>query len=315
MQKEKLLIYSNRENEIDEYARLLADRAGSVDLLVCKTLADLESSIEEAEIIFGVHLPAALYLRAKKLRWIQSMWAGVEGLLSANISEDVLITKPWGVFGKYLSQYVFGYLLAHKIKLIPAYEAQKARKWEPYRIELLKNKCMGFAGMGDIASEIAVIAKAFGMRVWALNSDGRSHPLAERSFGPAEKCEFVAGLDLLVIIMPANKNTRAFFSSDLLSYMRKDALLINIGRGSVIDDQALIEVLEQNKIAAAILDVFQEEPLPEDHPYWTLPNCIVTPHIGGPSLPEDICACFLENLKRYRSGQTLSGLVSRERGY
>lgn len=311
----KVLLYSNRNNEVDEYARLVAEGAESIEIVPCRTPAELDEIMSDVEIVFGVHLPAQAYASAKKLRWIQSMWAGVEGLMSLQLPAEILITKPWGVFGRYLSHYVFGNLLALKINFDGARRAQSACQWQPYRLELLHGQCMGIAGMGDVAAEIAVIAKSFGMKVWALNSDGRPHRLADRSFSPAEKVEFVAGVDVLVLTLPATPATRGMFNRELLSHLQQHALIINVGRGALIEDEALIELLTLKKIGGAVLDVFQEEPLPENHQYWRLPNCIVTPHIGGPSLPADISACFLENLKRYQSGEPLLGLVDRVRGY
>lgn len=315
MQAPDVLLYSNRAAELDQYKQVLELAALEVNLHVCKNTEEVNEKIENAEIIFGVHLPSASYRRAKKLRWIQSMWAGVEGLLSSPIPHDVLITKPWGVFGKYLSHYVFGNLLAQKIKFQQALQSQQKHEWNPYHIELLQGKRICIAGLGDVAIDIATVAKSFGMQVWGMNSDGRHVAVADKMFANSERVEFVAGADVLVLSMPSTSATRRMFDRDLLSHLHKDAWLINVGRGALIDDAALIEILEQKLIASAVLDVFNEEPLPPEHPYWTLPNCVVTPHIAGPSLPGEISACFIENFQRYINGEPLKGIVSREKGY
>jgi phosphoglycerate dehydrogenase-like enzyme len=311
----KVVLYSNRENEIDEYERLIREAALDIQLCVCRSQEDVDAQIVDAEIVFGVHLEPQSYARAKKLAWIQSMWAGVEGLVKAPLPAGVIITKPWGVFGQFLSHYVFGNLLAQKINLLGARDLQAKKKWQPYRIETLNGKCMGIAGMGNIAGDIAAVAKAFGMSVWALNSNGRSHPLADRSFASSQREAFVEGADVLVLTLPATPATRGMFDSKLLAKMKSDAWIINVGRGALIDDAALIKLLEEKRITGAILDVFNEEPLPAEHPYWKLENCVVTPHIGGPSLPKDICGCFFENFKRYKNGETLLGLIDLQRGY
>lgn len=311
----KVLLYSNRENEIDRYAELINSQGLPIDLLVCRNENDLYKAIAEAEIIFGVHLPASAYEKAKKLRWIQSMWAGVEPLMKLGLPGEVIITKPWGVFGKFLSHYVFGNLLALKIHFQEAREAQARQDWSPYRIETLNGRCMGIAGTGDIGTEIAAVAASFGMQTWGLNSDGRACAAFDRCFAMAERADFVTGLDVLVLTLPATPLTRGMFSQELLCRLKPEAIVINVGRGALIDDEALIDLLERKKIAAAVLDVFNEEPLPKEHPYWSLPNCIMTPHIGGPSLPEDITSCFLKNLSRYLNGEALLGVVHRERGY
>ena len=314
----KVLLYTNRENEIDEYVRLIGAAELSLNLIVCRDATELNGAIEDAEIIFGVHLTPDSYARATKLRWIQSMWAGVEGILGASLPAGVILTKPWGVFGPYLSQYVFGNLLAQKINYLGAMKSQSEKKWQPYRIDLLNGKCLGIAGLGDVAADTARAARAFGMKVWALNSDGRDNPLADRTFSSAEKADrvsFVAGLDVLVLTLPKTPSTCGMFNAELLGHLRPESWLINLGRGALIEDAALIELLEQKRIAAAVLDVFNEEPLPPDHPYWNLPNCTVTPHIAGPSLPADITACFVQNYKRFQSGEPLLGVVNLQRGY
>ncbi len=310
-----VLLYSNRSSELNEYQKLLESAQLNLNLLVCETADEVNDKIDQAEIIFGVHLPADSYRRAKNLRWIQSMWAGVEGLFSAPIASEVLITKPWGVFGKFLSQYVFGNLLAQKIKLEQAREYQLKQEWHPYRIELLQGKLICVAGLGDVAADIAIAARAFGMTVWGMNSDGRNNSLADKMFASSEIDEFVAAADVLVLTLPATPATRGMFNRAVLSKMQKHAWLINVGRGALVEDAALIETLEQKRIAGAVLDVFNEEPLPPSHPYWTLENCVLTPHVAGPSVPEDICACFVENFKRYEKGEELMGLVDRSKGY
>ena len=310
-----VLLYSNRSSELKEYQHLLECAQLNLKLEVCKTAEEVNDKIEQAEIIFGVHLPAESYRLAKNLRWIQSMWAGVEGLFNAPIPYEVLISKPWGVFGKFLSQYVFGNLLAKKIHLQEAREYQLKREWHPYRIELLHGKSICIAGLGDVAADIAIAARAFGMKVWGMNSDGRDNSLADKMFASLEIEEFVAAADVLILTLPATPATRGMLNRTVLSKMQKHAWLINVGRGALIEDAALIESLEQKRIAGAILDVFDQEPLPASHPYWTLENCILTPHVAGPSVPEDICACFVENFRRYEKGEELMGLVDRSKGY
>lgn len=311
----KVLLYVSRPDEIDEYVSLLEPSGARMDLIVCRAAGEVASAIADVEIVFGVHLPADAYPAARNLKWIQSMWAGVEGLLSASIDPSVRITKPVGVFGALLSQYVFAYLLADSVKLLQALNCQNEKRWQPYRIDSLRGKKIGIAGIGDIGSDIARAARVFDMDVWGLNSDGRPHPLARKTFAPDAIIEFASSLDVLVIALPNTPSTCGLFAKDVLNSLKSDCILINIGRGAVIDDAALLEILEKNKIKLAVLDVFTVEPLPAQHPYWSLPNCRVTPHIGGPSIPRDITNAFLENFDRYQSGEPLIGEVDRKRGY
>lgn len=311
----KVLLYTNKLHETDIYARLVQEAQLPIELSVCRSEGDIDANIEDADVIFGVHLPSEVYKKASKLKWIQSMWAGVERLLASPVAADVLITKPWGVFGKYLSHYVFGNLLAQKIKAELARTNQAAKKWTPYTIEILAGQIMGIAGMGDTAQDIALAAKAFGMRVWGLNSDGREHPLADRMFAKSELEEFVSGVDVLVSTLPASPSTYHIFDSSALNKLQSHAILINVGRGTVIHDDSLVRLLKDGSIGGAILDVFHTEPLPAEHPYWTLPNCVVTPHVAGPSLPAEITDCFVQNFRRFERGESLLGQINRPRGY
>lgn len=318
-QAKVVLLYTRREREIDEYEQLVRAARLPIDLRVCRTPAEAATNISDAEIVFGVHLPPEIYAQATKLKWIQSMWAGVEGLLKAPLPPDVVITKPWGVFGQYISQYVFGYLLAARIHLREMAEHQAAHRWQPRRIEPIKGFRLAIAGMGDIGRDIARVARSFGMEIWGLNRSGqaseKASELADRMFTTKELGDFAAGADALVIIMPATSATRGLFNKEIFARMKSHALLINVGRGAIIKDEDLISALTASQIAGAVLDVFVEEPLPADHPYWSLPNCIVTPHIGGPSLPADITRCFLENFQRYLSSEPLHACIDRESEY
>ncbi len=315
MSKQTILLYSNRTSEAEAYAMALEKSGLDEHLIVCQTTEEVENSIAEADIIFGVHLPPGAYKNARKLKWIQSMWAGVEGLVNAEFLQTPKITKPWGVFGSFLSHYVFGNLLAHKIKAFTGKEQQQQKHWKPYQIEKISKKTIGIAGIGDIGSELARVARAFDMQVWGLNRSGTPNATADQTFSTKQLDEFVSGTDVLVLTLPLTSETRGMFNERVLQKLRPDSWIINVGRGALIDDESLVNCLKSKKIAGAILDVFAVEPLPPEHPFWSLENCIVTPHIGGPSIPEEITACFMENLSRYKNGQALRGLVDLQRGY
>lgn len=310
-----LLLYTLRDQEIDEYAQLVQSAQLPLNLTVCRSPAEAQAAIPQADIVFGVHLPGEIYALASRLKWIQSMWAGVERLLPAPLPPEVVITKPWGVFGQYISQYVFGHLLAQRIHLMSTWVAQQEHRWQPYRIEPIRGTRLGIAGMGDIGTDLAKVGRSLGMEIWGLNRDGRTHPLVDQMFAQSDLTEFVAGVDVVVIILPATAETKGLFNRQIFAAMPRHALLINVGRGAIIDDEALIEALSTQQIAGAVLDVFVQEPLPPEHPYWQLPNCIVTPHIGGPSLPADITRCFVTNFQRFSAGEPLLAEIDKTRGY
>ncbi|MCS6885775.1 MAG: D-2-hydroxyacid dehydrogenase [Acidobacteriota bacterium] len=314
MAEPKILLYTLR-GDLAEYVRLLTEKGFGPQLLPCRNREDIDRQIEQAEIIFGVHLPHECYAKATKLKWIQSMWAGVDKILSASIRPEVIITKPFGVFGQYLAQYAFGYFLADQIQLQRNLKQQERKEWKFYQIERIRGKVIGVAGVGDIGQEIVRVAQAFKMQVWGLNSRRKPELHLDKQFVTEEIEEFVAGLDLLVCTLPLTPATRGLFSRQVLEQLKPSAMVINLGRGPIFDEVALAELLANGQIRLAVLDVFSVEPLPQDSPFWTLPNCIVTPHVAGPSLPEDITDCFLENYSRYITGKPLLAVIDRNRGY
>lgn len=311
-----VLLYSHRTKEIDAYELLVRAANLPIDLFVCHTTEEAIAAMPETDIVFGIHLPQEVYAHANtRLKWIQSMWAGVEKLLTTSLPEHVIITKPFGVFGQYISQYIFGFLLAHNVHLTTFIEQQQRQEWKPFYIKPIRGSRIGIAGMGDIGNEVARVAKSFEMETWALNQIAKPHPYIDRAFGLDNILAFAAGVDILALILPNTKDTKHLINKAVIDKMKPDALIINAGRGTVIDDEALIDALKAGRIGGAVLDVFVTEPLPTDHAYWKLPNCIVTPHIGGPSLPEDITHCFITNFKRFINGEELLARIDRKKGY
>jgi glyoxylate/hydroxypyruvate reductase A len=175
----------------------------------------------------------------------------------------------------------------------------------------LRGKRLGVAGAGSIGAEVARRGKVFGMEVWALARTARPLADVDRVFTQAEAAEFTAGVDFLVSSLPLTAETVGLI--DPLA-LKEGALLVNIGRGATIDEQRLLEAARSGRIHA-VLDVFAQEPLPAEHPFWSTPGITVTPHVSGPSVPEEVAEYFAANLRRYEAGQPLVGLVDRQRGY
>jgi phosphoglycerate dehydrogenase-like enzyme len=315
----KLLILSPDK---DKY-RALIEEARLVDL----EFAD--DPAPDVDIVLGEPKPAIAALDSlPALSWLQSIWAGVEPFLGPASRRDYILTNVRGVFGGLISEYVIGYLLAHERKIFQRLEAQKHKVWEDSDTGTLRGKTIGLLGVGSIGAEIAETAKFFGMTVrgYTLGSemskhvDRYYHPL-ETDGTPSEQQRavvlqsFASGLDYLINILPNTVATRKIVNADLLSALPPHALFINVGRGQAVDESALIEALEQNKIAGAVLDVFEQEPLPQEHPFWTTPNLLMTFHTAGPSFAEDIAKIFIENYKLFIEGKPLKYQVNFERGY
>ncbi len=323
----KLLILSDLA---DQY-RTLIEEAQLPDLTI-------ESApTPEIDIVLGEpsRIKAAL-ASLPALSWAQSIWAGVEPLLDPASRRDYTLTNARGVFGKLMSEYVIGYLLAHERKIFQRHEAQKNKFWEDSDTGTLRGKTIGLLGVGSIGAEVALTAKFFGMNVRGYTVESETsrhvdeyyHPLESESLLSEIKVQqqavaiqstvlqsFASGLDYLVNILPNTKDTRKIINADLLNALPSHALVINVGRGPAVDESALIEALNQNKIAGAVLDVFEKEPLPKDHPFWTTPNLLMTFHTAAPSLAKDISNLFFENYELFLESQPLMYQVDFEKGY
>ncbi|MBI2334157.1 MAG: D-2-hydroxyacid dehydrogenase [Chloroflexi bacterium] len=270
----------------------------------------------KCEIIFGAPTSIREVLeKLPKLRWVQSMWAGVEPLLDPSLRRDYVLTNSRGVFGGLMSEFIFGYLLAHERKIFQRAEAQNNKVWDKSLTGTLKRKTIGLLGVGSIGAEVAQTAKCFGMKILGYTRGSETSTQVDRYYHGDELLEFVSGLDYLVSILPNTKETRKIVDEKVLNALPSHALFVNVGRGSAVDESALLDALNQNKIAGAILDVFEQEPLPKEHPFWETPNLTMTFHTSAPSLPEDIARVFIENYRLYIEGKELKYGVDFERGY
>ncbi len=271
------------------------------------------------DMVFGEpSLVAPLLPQLTALRWIQSTWAGVEPLLAPGMRRDYLLTNARDVFGGLMSEYVFGYLLAHERRMFEKRDAQKERRWDPAPPGTLRGKQIGLLGVGSIGAALARTAKHFGMRVKGhtrASEDCRDVDEYFHGGDAAAKTAFAADLDYLVSIVPNISATRHFVDAQLLSALPPRAVFVNPGRGSTVDEAALADALASGRLAAAVLDVFETEPLPPDHIFWRLPNVVITSHTAALSVPADIAPLFIDNYRRYVKGEPLKHLVSFERGY
>lgn len=249
------------------------------------------------------------------LKWAQSTWAGVEPLLFPSLRRDYILTNARGVFGQLMSEFVLAYLLAHDRKLFELKKQQNEKTWRGFQATSLRGRTIGLLGVGSIGAEVARTMKFFGMKVLGYTRTSETSAYVDRYFHDGQLTEFAARLDYLVNILPNTNDTRKIVNRDLLNALPSHALFINVGRGSTVDEPALLEALEGGRIAGAVLDVFEEEPLPKEHPFWTAKNLKMTFHTSAPSLPEDIARVFIANYLLYYAGKPLSCVVDFEKGY
>jgi len=309
-----LLILSRRARD---YERLVAS-AALPDLVVTAAAdpADVAPRAAEFDLALGEpsllrHLLPAL----SSLRWIQATWAGVEPLLDPTLRRDYILTNARGVFGGLMSEYVFAYLLAHERHLLAKYEAQREQKWDPTPHGTLRGKQIGLLGVGTIGAALARTAKHFVMRVKGYTRESEASPDVDAYFHGDRLREFAADLDYVVAVMPATARTRRLVDADFLRALPPRAVFVNPGRGGLVDEPALADALEAGRLAGAVLDVFQQEPLPADHVFWHTKNLLITSHTAALSIPEDIAPVFIDNYHRFRRGEPLQHRVNFEREY
>ncbi|MFT5721484.1 MAG: phosphoglycerate dehydrogenase-like enzyme [Motiliproteus sp.] len=309
--------------DVVEYRRLLEPIAQEVTLLTAQTTPQAQSLCTDAEILFGdpdLLLPLLLPMHEQlpRLRWIQSSWAGVAPLIEALKQQPnaaLQLTNVRGIFGPLMTEYVFTYLLGHERQVLEHRQAQQQRQWRGQRCGSLQGKTLGLLGLGSIGAHLARTARHFGMRVLGCSRTAPEAGLVERHYLSAQLEEMAAEVDYLVCTLPSTAQTRNLIGAPLLARMKSTAVLLNAGRGDLIDDEALVEALRQQQIAAAVLDVFRQEPLPQAHPFWTTPNLIITSHTAAPSFPAEIAPLFIDNLRLFQQGRALNHRVDIQRGY
>jgi phosphoglycerate dehydrogenase-like enzyme len=310
----RLLILSKHAGA---YAQLVeAARLPDLRVTPAAKLSDLGPDAADYDLAFGEpSLLREVLPLLTALRWVQATWAGVEPLLDPSLRRDYLLTNARGVFGSLMSEYVFGYLLAHERKIFEKRASQAAGRWDPTPSGTLRGKQIGLLGVGSIGAVLARTAKHFGMRVKGYTRASEGCPDVDAYFHGDDRLAFAADLDYLVSIVPNTAATVRLVDAALLSALPPRAVFVNPGRGSVVDEAALADALQSGRLAGAVLDVFQQEPLPSDHVFWRTPNVLITSHTAALSVPEDIAPVFIDNYRRLVAGEPLRYQVEFERGY
>ncbi len=309
-----LLILSDKANEYERLVRA----ANLPDLeIISSDDGQVEAEIAgKCELVLGdPDRIRALLPSLTNLRWAQSTWAGVEPLLEAPARRDYVLTNARGIFGPQMSEYVFGYLLAHERRMWEHHRSQLERRWTPAEGGTLRGKTIGLLGVGSIGAHLAGTAAHFGMTVRGYTRASETCPDIDVYYHGADLLAFADGLDYLVCSLPDTSATGQLVGKTLFESLPSHAVFINVGRGSALDEGALVEALRSRQIAGAVLDVFEVEPLPESSPLWDLPNVFITYHTAAVTYPTDMVGLFLENYARYLGDEPLKYVVDFELGY
>ena len=298
------------------------ERAGLAGRVRVETLARKEgpsaAQLAEAEAMLAWGAPPGLLPRMPKLRWVQALTAGVEGWLALpDLPEGLVLTCARGTHRESMPENILGALFHLSKPYAAIVEDQERRRWTRRVPEPLNGKTLGILGLGAIGREVARLAAALGMRVVGTRRGGAPLPGLAEVLPPERTDEVLAQSDFVLLLLPATPETEDFMDARRLGRMKPGAWLLNFGRGQLIADGHLVRAVRDRAIAGAVLDVFRQEPLPSDHPFWTTEGIVVLPHIGGlhPRRDEIVARLFADNLGRFLDGKPLKEVVDRAVGY
>jgi phosphoglycerate dehydrogenase-like enzyme len=282
--------------------------------------------LPDADVAFTPFVDRDVFPSATRLRWVQSPAAGVGSLMFPELlASDVVITSARGIRARAIAEHVLGVTIALARHLPVAIRAQAAHHWAqeelegPAAVRTLQGLRMGIVGLGAIGGEVARIAARFGFAVSAIRRrvDQPRPEGIEEVWPPDRLLDLLAASDVVVVAAPHTPDTKRLIGRREVAAMKHGALLINVSRGKLIDDDALVEALEDGRVAGAALDVFTHEPLERESAYWDMPNVIVTPHTSGAMQDywTPLVDLFSENLRRFEAGRPLLNVVDKALGY
>jgi phosphoglycerate dehydrogenase-like enzyme len=303
-----------------------------------------DGPVDDVEVLLRGWLVAEafdrLLARAPHLTWVHSATSGVERALTpAALARDVLVTNARGVFSRPIAEHVLLMILAISRHLPELLELQRERTWQPLEGRELRELTIGIVGFGSLGRSVASLASAFGARVIALRrratsaevdragasaaapgDDGDEFPYeasVDRVLGPDGLAELLGESDIVVLAAPLTAETEGMIDEAAIAAMKKESWLINVARGRLVDDTALVRALRDHRIGGAALDTFRDEPLPQASPYWDLPNVILTPHTAWSSarVLDRSIELFCDNLVRFSRGEPLRNVVDPSAGY
>jgi phosphoglycerate dehydrogenase-like enzyme len=280
--------------------------------------AELAAGIADVEYLLALNPPRGHWAKATRLRLIQVLGAGVDGVLPApDLPAAVALANQRGMSAEPMAEFGLTLVLA-LLKQLPLFvTAQREHAWRRALPARAAGKTLGILGLGAIGEALAVKAAALGMRVIGTQRSPKAHPAVTRIEPPARTDAVLAEADVVVVLLPLTDETRGFLSRERLARMKAGALLVNLARGGIVDEAALVEALREGRLAGAAFDVFAREPLPPESPLWDAPNLWITPHMAGgfPEILDETTRLFAENVARLERGEPIRNAIDRTRGY
>lgn len=260
------------------------------------------------------------FLRCEHLRWVQFRFAGVDAFLFPElVASEVVVTNGKGVYSAPLGEFALAAILYFAKDIPRLRRNQAAQQWAPFAMERIEGQTVGIVGYGDIGRAVATRARAMGMRIVAMkrNPPREPDPLIERDYRPSELHAMLPLCDYVVVAAPLTPETRRMIGEAEFAAMKPEAVLINVGRGPVVDTDALVRALDRKRIKGAGLDVVDPEPLPAGHPLYGMENVLISPHSADQvaGWKEDAMRFFLEQYARFENGEPLLNVVDKRLGY
>jgi phosphoglycerate dehydrogenase-like enzyme len=310
----------------DKELALLEQLPPGTNLAVGASAEAFANLAEEADVIFNWSANRALlrevFRMSPNVRWVHSRSAGLDGqLFDEIVASPVPMTNGRGVFSQSLGEFAMAAMLFFAKDLRRMMHNQEAGRWEQFDITMLSGRTLGIVGYGDIGRAVATRARAMGMRILAIKRHGpplyNVDPLVSQFYKPEDRKEMMAHAHYIVVCAPLTPETRGMVGEPEFAAMMPQAVVINIGRGPVIDEAAMVRALTEGRIRGAALDVFDHEPLPAGHPFYKLDNVLLSPHCADHTADwmEQAMIFFLAQFQRFDKGQPLENVVQKNLGY
>ncbi|GGA89410.1 D-2-hydroxyacid dehydrogenase [Ornithinibacillus halotolerans] len=293
-----------------------------VEFIFANDIQEAEKHLDKAEVVvtYGADLDEEKLSRATNLKWIMVLSAGVDQLPLKQIEErGIVVTNSSGIHKVQMAEYTISMLLQVYRQEQTFFESQKNHHWNnSVKIKEISEQTMLVLGTGAIGEEIARLGKAFRMKTIGISRSGNKVDYFDEVHKLDKLMEVLPQADFVVSVLPGTKETQYLLNKEHFKQMRNSAVFVNIGRGNLVKSEDILYAIQQEEIAHVILDVFEQEPLPEDHPFWNEPNITMTPHISGnsPKYMTRALAIFEENLNKYMNGDTnYINTIDPSRGY
>ncbi len=323
MSEENVLVLGNpREPQF----AMLRQRLAGTNILVGNSAEVFASAATNATVLFNwsgsLELFRTVFLTCPQLRWVHSRSVGLERTLFPEIiASPIPLTNSIGIYSASLGEFTLAAILYFAKDLRRMIRNQMAGVWEPFDVTVVSGQTVGIIGYGDIGRAIAAKVRPMGMSVLAVkrhtSSPRGADPLVEQIYGPAQRNEMIARCDYVVVAAPLTEETRGMIGEAEFAAMKATAVVINVGRGPIIDEKPLINALQTGRIKGAALDVFDQEPLPSGHPFYKMENALLSPHCADHTADwiNEAVELFIAQYERFRNGEPLINLVNKKLGY